>query len=199
MALDQEYFKSLGLEVAKKKYYNAARVESVIEELHRRSAQLVEENASLHERLDSLSYGREEIGDAILSAKTLAQHLLSEAQEKADLLLAEAQEKAARLVSEAQERADALDAESEEKRQAVYAYCAERESEAVERVRNCYVQLRELHLSSVAQLDEVWQRFLCSLDGGEAPGGELPDDLGDKITRIAASLDAIGGEDEDGE
>ncbi len=182
MALDKEYLESLGLEIAKKKYYNAAKVESVIEELHRRSAQLIDENAALQERLGSLSYGREEIGDAILSAKTIAQHLLAEAQEKAD-----------RLLAEAREQADRLAAEAEEKRQRVFDACAAREQEAVERVRNCYVQLRELHLSSVEQLDGDWQRFLCSLGDGEEDAA-LPDDLDEKLGAIAAGLDAIDGE-----
>lgn len=193
MALDKEYLESLGLEIAKKKYYNAAKVESVIEELRRRSAQLLDENAALQERLGSVSYGREEIGDAILSAKTIAQHLLAEAQEKADRLAAEAREKADRLLAEAREKADRLAAEAEEKRQRVFDECSAREQEAVERVRNCYVQLRELHLSSVEQLDGDWQRFLCSLGDGEEDAA-LPDDLDEKLGAIAAGLDAIDGE-----
>ena len=181
MALNQEYLRSLGLEIAKKKYYNAARVESVIEEFHRHSAQLMQENRSLHERLDALSYGREEIGDAILSAKTLAQQILAEAQDKAAQILAEAQSKA-----------DALAAEAEGSRLSVSAACAAREAEAIERVRSCYTQLRELHCAAIEQLDGDWQRFLCSVDlGGSAGDGALPDDLGDKLGAIAAGLEAI--------
>ena len=200
MVSDQEYLQSLGLEIAKKKYYNAGKVESVIGEFRRRSEQLLKENAALHERLDSLSYGREEIGDAILSAKTIAQHLLAEAQEKAEGLVSEAQKKAESLVSDAQARAEALLAEAEEKRRAVLDDCDAREQAAVERVRNCYVQLREQHLDSVRLLDEDWQRFLCSLGENGEPGAEvLPGDLGEKLGAIAADLDAIGSEEPDGE
>ena len=181
MALDQEYLKSLGLEIARKKYYNAAKVETVIDDFRRRSTQLLDENAALHERLDALSYGREEIGDAILSAKTIAQHLLAEAQEKSERLLAEAQEKAER-----------LSAEDEERRRAAREDCAAREQEAVERVRNWYVRQREQHLEAVRLLDEDWQRFLCSLGESDAPKADaLPDDLSEKLGAIAADLDAI--------
>ena len=192
MALDQEYLKSLGLEIARKKYYNAAKVETVIDDFRRRSTQLLDENAALHERLDALSYGREEIGDAILSAKTIAQHLLAEAQEKSERLLAEAQEKAERLLAEAQEKAERLSAEDEERRRAAREDCAAREQEAVERVRNWYVRQREQHLEAVRLLDEDWQRFLCSLGESDAPKADaLPDDLSEKLGAIAADLDAI--------
>ena len=194
MAPEKEYLESLGLEIAKKKYYNAAKVDSVIDEFRRRSAQLLAENTSLHERLDALSYGREEIGDAILSAKTIAQHLLAEAQEKADALLADAQARAEAALAEAKEKAAAVAAEAEERRQSVYAACDEREQEAIGRVRGCYVHLREQYLSSIRALDGEWQRFLCSLGDAEEADETLPEDLGEKLGAIAAGLDAIDDE-----
>ena len=92
MALGKEYFESLGLEIAKRKYYNAAKVESVIEDFSRRAAvlegekaalekgraALESENAALRTRAEALSCGREEIGDAILSAKVISQQLLAD-------------------------------------------------------------------------------------------------------------------------
>ena len=47
MATGKELLESLGLEIAKRKYYNAAKVESVIEDYDRRTAALREENAAL--------------------------------------------------------------------------------------------------------------------------------------------------------
>ena len=83
MPSGKEYFESLGLEIAKRKYYNAAKVESVIGEFSRRAAALEEENASLRKRVEALACGREEIGEAILSAKTISQQLIAEAREDA--------------------------------------------------------------------------------------------------------------------
>ena len=90
MPSGKEYFESLGLEIAKRKYYNAAKVESVIGEFSRRAAALEEENASLRKRVEALACGREEIGEAILSAKTISQQLIAEAKEQAETILAEA-------------------------------------------------------------------------------------------------------------
>ncbi len=216
MALDKTYLESLGLEIAKRKYYNAARVESVIEDFCRRSTTLEEENRALHARLEELSFGREEIGDAILSAKTIAQQLISEAREKSESILREAREEAERTVSEARRK-------SEE----ILSGCEGRERQAFEQVRNCYEHLREQHVSSLELLDREWQSFLCSLDeeaqrdeeaaplpenaGSEpaaepaeaeaaepekqaaAPEGadELPPDLARRVSEIAAQLQSL--------
>ena len=112
MALDRAYLASLGLEIAKKKYYNAAKVEDVVEAFCRREAALTQEknvlaqsNETLRERLEALSLGREEIGDAILSAKTISQQLIGEACDKAEAMTAESVESADALISAAQEKA----------------------------------------------------------------------------------------------
>ncbi len=184
MALGKEYLESLGLEIAKRKYYNAAKVESVIEDFKRRSAALEGENASLRERVEALSCGREEIGEAILSAKTIARQLIAEAQEQADALLAEARDKAEAIVSEA-----------EEKSRELTAACEEREQKTIRGAQDCYLQLRERCLGAVTLLDGEWQRFLCSL-GDEPPKEEaLPGDLEEKLGAIARSLDEIGADE----
>ncbi len=189
MALDPEYLHSLGLEIAKKKYYNASRVETVIEELHRRAAQLVAENASLQEKLESLSYGRAEIGEAILSAKTIAQQILVEAQDEADRIVAEAKETAARLSAEAETR----------QRQAIES-CAQREQDAVAHVRDFYMNLREQYLSSIRTLDGEWQRFLRALgEEGDVPTDGLPADLDEKLGAIASQFASLADESSDGE
>lgn len=202
MALDRNYLESLGLEIAKKKYYNAARVETVIEDFNRRTDALEEENRALRARADAMTFGREEIGDAILSAKTIAQHLIAEAQEESARILREANEKAAQLISEA-----------ERQRKAILSDCDGREHQAFLKVQNCYEHLREQHVSSLRQLDDEWQRFLCSLseeaqrgpaDLSEpaeesAPAGEgesLPDDIAQKVSAIADELKSLADEQE---
>lgn len=181
MATGKELLESLGLEIAKRKYYNAAKVESVIEDLSGRSAALEEENAALRERVSALATGREEIGDAILSAKSIARQLIAEAQEEADKLLADAREKAARLVAEAEESSRVLREESEA-----------REQKTVRTAEEYYLQLRGQCLETVKLLDGEWQRFLCSF-GGEAPQEDkLPDDIGERLGELAECLGEIG-------
>lgn len=204
MALDREILSSLGLEIAKKKYYNASKVESVIEDMRRHAAAQDEENAALRARLEVLSYGKEEIGDAILSAKTIAQQLLAEAQEEADKLLSGAREEAdrllskakseaGRLVSDAREEAERLVTEAEEQRAARLGDCERYEQEAIRKVESAYVQLREQYTGAIRTLDQDWQRFLCSLGDGAEPKTEdaLPEDLADRLGAIAESLEAL--------
>lgn len=199
MALGKEYFESLGLEIAKRKYYNAAKVESVIEDFSRRAAvlegekaalekgraALESENAALRTRAEALSCGREEIGDAILSAKVISQQLLAEAREQADAILSEARAEAERLVTEAEERARAYSAS-----------CAEREQKTMHAVQEAYLRMREECLGAVSLLDGEWQRYLCAV-GEVQPETEeaLPADLPDRLGELAACLAELGGDD----
>ena len=167
MPSGKEYFESLGLEIAKRKYYNAAKVESVIGEFSRRAAALEEENASLRKRVEALACGREEIGEAILSAKTISQQLIAEAKEQAETILADARAEAGRLTAEAEER----------------------EQRTIRAAQESYLQLRGQCQSAVKLLDGEWQRFLCSF-GDELPAKEeaLPGDFADRLGALAACL-----------
>ena len=178
MPSGKEYFESLGLEIAKRKYYNAAKVESVIGEFSRRAAALEEENASLRKRVEALACGREEIGEAILSAKTISQQLIAEAKEQAETILADARAEAGRLTAEAEERSRALAAAAEE-----------REQRTIRAALESYLQLRGQCQSAVKLLDGEWQRFLCSF-GDELPAKEeaLPGDFADRLGALAACL-----------
>ena len=178
MVSGKEYLESLGLEIAKRKYYNAAKVESVIGDFSRRIAALEEENSSLRARAESLACGRVEIGDAILSAKTISQQIIAEAREQADAILAEARAEAERIAEETQENA-----------RAATAACEAREQRTIRAVEDCYLQLREQCLDAVRMLDGEWQRFLCAF-GEDAPEKEeaLPEDLSERLGELAAGL-----------
>ena len=178
MPSGKEYFESLGLEIAKRKYYNAAKVESVIGDFSRRAAALEEENASLRKRVEALACGREEIGEAILSAKTISQQLIAEAKEQAETILADARAEAGRLTADAEERSRALAAAAEE-----------REQRTIRAAQESYLQLRGQCQSAVKLLDGEWQRFLCSF-GDELPAKEeaLPGDFADRLGALAACL-----------
>ncbi len=187
MPLEKEYLASLGLEIAKKKYYNAAKVESVIEDLTGRSDALEQENAALErentalrERVSALATGREEIGDAILSAKTIARQLIAEAQEEADALLAAAREEADRILSEAREKSGALLKDGES-----------REQKTIRAAKESYLQLRESCLDAVRMLDGEWQRFLCSFAEDAPVPDRLPEEFSDKLGELAACLSEI--------
>lgn len=151
-----------------------------IGELEARGAELEEENARLKEKLDSISGGCEEIGEAILSAKTISQQFISEAREEADRIVSEAKEKAERTVAEAEEKSSCLLGDREEKLRA-----------AEESMRSGYERIRAQYLEAIARLDESMRG-----PAGEAPQAALPGDIGGKLGRIAEELAAIGDENE---
>lgn len=196
MPLDRDYLESLGLEIAKKKYYNAAKVESVIEDFSHRSAALEGENAALRERVEALSAGREEIGEAILSAKTIARQLIAEAEEQAQGLLAAAQKEADQTLAAAQEKAAALVAEAEEKRRSLLEGGEAREQQTIRGAQEAYLHLREQCLDAVKMLDGEWQRFLCSFADAPDEEEKLPDDLADRLGELAECLSEIGEDSE---
>ena len=216
MALEKEYLESLGLEIAKRKYYNAAKVENVIEGFARRSAELESETAALRERAEAASSGTEEIGEAILSARSIARQLIAEAKEEADRLVAEAREEAEcrtaeakraaeEMLLDAQRRSSASDSRLANERQAFETACTDRERQMIEGVQEGYLRLREEYLGAVRRLDEAWQSYLCSFGergtdaaaGGEEPDGALPGDLTEKVRALAESLSEIGAADGD--
>ena len=186
MVSGKEYLESLGLEIARRKFYLAEKVERVIEDLRRRTEALEAENADLRTRAEALACGREEIGEAILSAKTISQQIIAEAREEAESLLQGARTEAERLVSEAEGKAGTLSAEHEE-----------REQKTIQAVEDCYLRMREECLQTAKTLDSEWQRFLCSF-GEDAPKkkDDLPEDLEERLSAIAQSLSEISEEGE---
>lgn len=189
MASGKEYLEFLGLEIARRKFYIAEKVEKVVEDLCRRTEALEAENSELRARAEALACGREEIGEAILSAKTISQQLIAEAREQAETMLEEARKKAECLVAEAEERTSELS-----------AACESREQKTIRAVEDCYLRMREECLGTAKILDSEWQRFLCSF-GEEAPKGEqeLPGDLSERLGAIAQSLSEIDADNENQE
>ena len=195
---DNGILRSFGLETVKRKYCEAGKVEAALAALSDRAERLEKENRALREQTGELSRGREEIGEAFLSARTVARQLVADARREADETLAAAREEAERLVAEAKERADALVAEAEEKSSSLLAGSGEKEQKTVRSVQDCYLDMRGRLESMTRELDGAWQRFLCSL--GDDPLPETPDvlpaDLSEKLGAIAESLAAIDAEDE---
>ncbi len=175
MALNQEYFDAIHIDVVKKKYYNANKVNAVFEDIRQQAEALNAENEAMRRQLDSLNDKKAEIGGAVLSAQTIYREVVAKANERAAQIIAEAERRSAAIVEESM-------------RQQEYA---------VQRVEACYARMKQQHLSCIEALNDEWQDFLCGLLPEEAAAA-VPSDMEEKLGAIAQELFAIG-QDEDEE
>lgn len=171
MALNKEYFDSIHIDTVKKKYYNANKVEAILADIRAQAEALVKENEQLREQVELFSGQKEEIGDAILSAKTIAQHMIQQAKQQADEIVSQAHKKSGDILSKAIDRQE---------------YAAKQMADSFERVR-------KLQQESIEALNAEWQNFLCGLyPEDEQPGAEseqgVPKDIGDRLGAIARDI-----------
>ncbi len=167
MALDAEYFDSIYIDVVKKKYYNAGKVQAVFEDIRRQAEALNAENESLRRQLASVNDRRVELGDALLSAQAVYQDVVERAKARAAEITDAAQRQAAATLEDAQRKSEAMLAESRR-----------REDGAVRRVETAFNRMKELHMASIDALNAQWQDFLCGLDPEAeepAPQAQEPD------------------------
>lgn len=175
MALNKEYFDAIHIDVVKKKYYNANKVEAVFSDIKEQALAMYEENRSMKEQLSSINDSKHEIVDAVLSAKAVCKEMLEKARAEA-----------AEIVAEAERKRDAIMEES--MRQQEYA---------VNQVHACYARIKEQHMAGIEALNAEWQNFLCGLYPQEEVAEKtvddgVPADLSEKVGAIAKELFAIG-------
>lgn len=192
MALDAEYFDSIYIEVVKKKYYNAAKVQAVFEDIRRQAEEMNAENERMRKELAQRTDRRVELGDALLSAQGVYQDIIDRARVRADAITAEAEKRSEETLAQARRQSEQLLAQS--RRQ---------EENAARRVEEAFRRMKELHQASIDALNVQWQEFLCSLDPTpeenaaaertETPesGEELPADLEEKVGAIAQEIFAM--------
>ena len=176
MALDQEYFDSIHIELVKKKYYNANKVTAVFEDIRRQAQELTEENAALRLKVQELGGRRDELADAACTAQDIYRLIIEKANQQAEANRAEAEELRRSAQEEAQSRSDY----------------------SVRLVEQCLKQVREQQQASLDAVNTAWQSFLCGLY--PLPGDELKDepgenaipaDLSEKVSAIARELQAL--------
>ena len=157
MALDKEYFDSIHIDVVKKKYYNAHKVEAVFSDIRQQAEAMYEENQRMHAQLDALNGKTFEIGDAILTAQSIYKDMLEKARLQADSIIAQAEKQRDEMLSEAS-------------RQQEYA---------VQRVESCYSKMKSQHIACIEAINAQWQDFLIGLypDEKADEGNFLTDDM----------------------
>lgn len=185
MALDKQFFDSINIELVKRKFYNANKVNSLLSDIQAQALTLSEENIRLRAELDSFKSQKAEISEAVLEAKKLSREILAKATAEAEEILSKAKAEAEAMVSDAQERRDEL--VNERQRQ---------QEMTVEKVESCFSRLRQQHLDAVDTLNRQWQEFLVSLYEGDEGAllslpEKLPEDISDKLDGIAQQLEDI--------
>ena len=61
MALNKEYFDSIDINIVRQKYYNANKVNSLLEDIRRQAEAMEEENRQLKAQLADMGLGKTEI------------------------------------------------------------------------------------------------------------------------------------------
>ena len=152
MALDNEYFDNIHIEVAKKKYYNANKVEALLADIRRQAEELNAENARLRAELAEAGDKRVELGEAVISAQAIYNDII----DRANL-------RASEIVAEAEKQRDRIKAESERM-----------QDYSVQRVEACFDQVRQQHLAAVEEINAAWQAFLVDLYQEDKPQPAAP-------------------------
>lgn len=98
MALDKEFFDSVNIDVVKKKYYNANKVNALLGNIQQQAETMGQENELLRTQLEALNGQKSEIGDTLLSARALAKKIEDQARAQAEETIRQAQEKADAIV-----------------------------------------------------------------------------------------------------
>jgi len=178
MALNSEYFDAINIDVVKKKYYNANKVNAVLEDIRAQAEQMYKENLEMKAQLESFISRKSEIGDAVLSAQSIYRDIIDKANARAAEIVADAEAQRTEMLEKLQIRQDY----------------------SVSRVENMLDKLRKQHMESIEAINAEWQDFLCGLypededEVEEEEKDDVPADLSEKVGLIAKEMFSIGEE-----
>ena len=108
MALNKEYFDAINIDVVKKKYYNANKVNAVLEDIRTQAEAMCSENVSMKAQLEAINGRKSEISDAVLSAQGIYREIVEKAALRAEAIIKDAERKAAEKLREAEKKSAEL-------------------------------------------------------------------------------------------
>ena len=132
---------------------------------------LENEEKRLLEELPMNAEQKAEVGDVLLSARTVSRQMVTQAREQSDEILQIARDRAEQIVQQAEEKAAAILREAEEKAAALQeeaaaqrdAVSAQMQDYVVQCVGDCFSRLRQQQLETVDFINEQWRGFLSGL------------------------------------
>lgn len=187
MALNNEYFDSIRIEIAKKKYYNAGKVDALLADIRRQALDMCAENEYLRAKLDEISKGREDITETLLSARSFSRSIIDDSNRKAEEITAAAEKRAEEISAEAKRHAEEIIAAAEQRAAEIEENNRSVEDYAISNVRESYETLRESLQAQLELVNNGWQSFLANFSSEDIPA-EVPEDLSDKVSLIADEL-----------
>ena len=102
--MEADIFDMTGIELVKKKYYNAAKVNDFVAGIKAAHDALALENAGLKAQLEALSSQKAQIGDTLMSAQSIARQMIDDARTQAEETARLAQAQAEETVKAAEKR-----------------------------------------------------------------------------------------------
>ena len=177
MALDKDYFDAIHIDVVKKKYYNANKVNAVLEDIAAQAQALEAENQALRAQLSELGQCKNEIGETLLTAQAAARDIIGKAQAQAGRIVADAQRQ----------------------REEILSGAADQQEYAAACVEKVFDKLKRQQMENVETLNGLWQEFLCGLmtepeeKPAESDGKARITELESMVNSIARELSEIMG------
>jgi cell division septum initiation protein DivIVA len=192
MALDNDFFDSIHIDVVKKKYYNANKVNALLDDIQAQAQLLEAENRSLRASLGEVNEQKDDIGNTLLTAQATAKDIINKANKQAQEIVSNAEAQAKKLIDDA-----------EAQRNSLLCNITDQQEYAVACVERTFERLKNQQLENVESINRMWQEFLCDLvteDSKEVK--KTPDEstslrlseLEDRVKRIADELMEINGE-----
>ena len=163
MALDKAYFDAVHIDVVKQKYYNANKVNALLEDIRGQAEALEAENGTLKAQLGEFSQRRDEIGDTLLTAQAAARDIVGKAKAQAGRILADAQRQ----------------------REEILSGAADQQEYAVACVERAFDKLKRQQQENIDTLNGLWQEFLCGLAAESPEPAEAPEMQPDDTPRIS--------------
>lgn len=174
--MDMNLFDLTGVELVKKKYYNAAKVSEIMGNAREEYLKLSAENAELRAQLEAFSSQKNQISDTLMSAQNIARQMIEDAKAQAEETARMAQSQAEETVKAAEKKAELILAGARTRKESAEAEMNEVQESALRCVENCVDKLRAQHVEAIEFLNAQWQDFLSGLIiPGDEEAEQLPE------------------------
>ena len=173
---ENKSFELSGLELVKKKYYNAAKVAELFESMKAAFENMRLENAELKAQLEEMRAQKGQISDTLMSAQSIARQMIEDAKTQAEETARLSQTQAEEIVAAAEKKAELILSGARSKKEASDDEVSEVQEYALRCVEACVEKLRQQHMEAIELINAQWQDFLSGLilpeDRKNAPKAE---------------------------